>query len=477
MHQGLAAAAGAAFREAASAARARAPERAVDLSRESAEHYLRAGRIDAGLDALRDVLGPLGLSMPGSTAAALAELVARHVTRPWRTRAKAAPHERAALVARLDACAAVSIGLAAVDQRAAVFQARALDLAMRVDDLPRLQRALSFEACYMANGGHRTEARTAPLVAAARAAAGRVATPEAEGYARGAEALFAFHRGRWRRCAEHARISASIFRAAGHRYWKEEVTQGTYAALATLLAGDLLDGAAMALELLGRADARGDLYGGTNLRTGLFAAIPLLDDDVARARDDLRLATSWWRGDGFIVQHFFLSLARANLALYEGDADAALAEVDAVRARLRANLLSRAEWVRVALAAVEARAAFASSRRGGGWPSPGLRARVEAVRRTLRATPAGWALAHHAMFAALAARSAGDVGLAARLLVSAEAAYTAADMAVDALCARRARAVLEGGARGLASRDDVDGALAQRGVRAPERFARLYVPT
>ncbi len=473
-HDGRAADAGEAFREAALLARSLNDARAAGWSRDAAEHFLRAGCVDAGLDVLRDVLGPLGLSMPGSTASALAELVARHVTRPWRTRTKLAAHEIPAAIARLDACAAVSIGLAAVDQRAAVFQARALDLAMRLDDPARLQRALSFEACYSANGGHATAARTASLVAASHAAAERLGTPVARGYRHAAGTLEAFHQGRWRACLDHARIAAPTFRGAGDRYWKEQATVGTYGALATLLAGDLLEGAARASELLGRADDRGDLYTGTNLRAGVFGIIPLLDDDTVRARADLDRAARAWRGD-FGVQPYFLAYARINLALFEGDPAAALTTLDALRAKLRTNLLARAEWVQVATAALEGRAAIA---RFVAAPSSSdeLRARLARVQSVLRRVPARWARAHAEMFDALWSVTQRDDERAELLLASAERAYREADMAVDALFVRRARAAVRGGDAGRAMTSAVDEELRARGVRSPGRMAVIYVP-
>ncbi|MEI8258095.1 MAG: AAA family ATPase, partial [Deltaproteobacteria bacterium] len=209
--------------------------------RAAAEHALRAGLLDDGRRWLDEVLTSLELPRRGSPAASLAMLASERALialRRFRPRRRDGPR-RPGDLERIDACAAVGVGLSVVDSVcAAAFQARALRLALDAGDTERAQRAYGFLACFSAVAGQRDLARTDWLLSEAEILAERIGTAEARAHAVTAGCLVAFHRGEWAHARTRGAEGARLFRkTSGH--WKEALTSELYVALSDIALGAL----------------------------------------------------------------------------------------------------------------------------------------------------------------------------------------------------------------------------------------------
>lgn len=439
--------------------------------RSAAEHALRAGDLTHGRRLLDEMLSRHRLPRPEAPAACLAMFLVERARLTLRglELAGAPGGDDPSQAERIDAAAAVGIGLSVVDSvRAAAYQSMALRLALDAGDLVRAQRAFAFAACFNANAGLRDAARTDRLLERARSLAEETGLPEARAHAVTASSLVAFHRGRFTDAYVDATRGATLFRSLDERWWKELVTAQLYAGLSAIAIGRIDDARALVARMLPEVDARGDRYGSTNLRSGLFARLHLLADDLDAAVADVDAARRAWSVPGYHVQHVFDLLARVDRALYTGRPDEALVAFAEDTPRYRRSLLSRSQWIRIHRALLAGRVALAVSP-----DDRSHRAEVERAARTIENERAPWALGHvDALRGALEAIE-GDRARASGLLARAAGRYASVDLNIEAAVARLVRATLVADAA-EAQRADED--LRAFGVALPAMAARLYLP-
>lgn len=144
------------------------PAEALDLRRRAAEQWLISGHVDQGLEAVRQVLLPLGMKLSETPRQALFSLL-KHRIQLWfrglkfkkRSEKEIPPEE----LLRIDICWAVAAGLSLVDSiRGTDFQARHLLLALKAGEPYRIARALAVELPYTASSSLKIEARTEKLL-------------------------------------------------------------------------------------------------------------------------------------------------------------------------------------------------------------------------------------------------------------------------------------------------------------------------
>ncbi|HEY2747227.1 MAG TPA: AAA family ATPase, partial [Polyangia bacterium] len=207
----------------AAAALAR-PDEATELKRLAADQLLRTGRIDEGLALLREVFAAVGLQLPASPRRALISLLAararvrlRGIVFRERKAADLSPRE----LLRIDLCWSAAIGLGIVDNiRGSGFQALNLLLSLRAGEPLRIGRALGFEACFSANGGVRSQKRTARLCAAADEMAERTGDAYALAWAAAARAAAAVLEGRFTDAPSAIALAESRFRDLAGTNWE-----------------------------------------------------------------------------------------------------------------------------------------------------------------------------------------------------------------------------------------------------------------
>ena len=137
----------------------------LELKRLASTQLLLSGHIDDGLALLRTLLGPLGLSMPGTARQARLSLVWHRFLlklRGLKFQKRDESQISAMDLTRIDLCWSAVAGLSMSEPiRGADFQTRGLLLALRAGEPLRIARALAMEAGHRATAG----APAAPRVA------------------------------------------------------------------------------------------------------------------------------------------------------------------------------------------------------------------------------------------------------------------------------------------------------------------------
>ncbi|WP_437939832.1 protein kinase domain-containing protein [Sorangium sp. So ce341] len=449
--------------------------------REALAHRLRAmqlllagGYVDEGLSVLDGVLAELGLSRPASTLEALAQaaaLRARLWARGLAFRERAEREIPARDLLAMDAChAAASLAVTAPVQ-SAPFAARHLLLALDAGEPHRLARALTLETIHAALRGQRDGGRrAAALLALLERVAARSPRPEARNFHLLAEGVAAFARGE----LERAEVLLGRSSAALGAHGGESGSGGSFAhaLLATVLwlQGKIPGLAATTADLLAEARERGDRYRETMIRLNGAYLLDLAADRPASARATVDAAMERWSRAGYHVQHFREALARGRIALYEGDAAAALRFVLAATPPLLGSGMVAIPLVRGELHYLRALASLAVAARGSAR-AIALRALALADARALDRRDVFWGPSVAAMIRASVAAQRGRAAEAAERMRGAEAALGRLGAALLAAAARRARGIWLGGDEGRALVAAADAWMEARGVRRPARFA------
>ena len=340
---GRGAAAAAAFRTAADGATG---DEQVRLRTRSAEQFLRSGLVDEGIEQLQPALAHLALRLPGSPRSALVTLLARRAPAeaararvhrdPRRGAGREAPPHRLVLVRRQRARRRRHGARRDVPSPAPAARARCRRALSRLArDRVGVDRAL--------DGGRPDErAPRAELGASAKAIAERIAHPHARAWAAATEAIAAECEGRWRDAQRHSHATIALFREAQTDVaWEVGSMYAWWLLPALYMAGDLVELADRAPRAAADADAVGDLYTATSLRTYLIPRMHLVAGNPERADAERAEAIGKWSRAGWHLQHWADLTARAEIALYRGDGAAAVRAWEAEWSQLRASLLLR----------------------------------------------------------------------------------------------------------------------------------------
>lgn len=427
-------------------------EQALELRRRRAEQLLRSGHIDEGLTAVREVLEQLGMTLAKTPTRAVLALLFRRFHIWFRGLSFVeTPASRIApeLLQRIDACWAVSMGLAMVDTiRGAGFQSRQLLLALEAGEPNRVARALSAEAAFVATGGVASERRAAQLIAESRALADRLGDPSLSGLIDFCDGLTRFLVGRWREAARLTSQAERRFAEVGAAVSWEAANSRLFSVWAQYYLGDVA-GLAVRIPALTRdAEQRGDRYAVTGLRLGLANVVSLAEDDVAGARASMKAALAGWSSHTFHFQHYWAVLSESLADLYEGATQRTLERLEACWRSLSSSQLLRIQNVRVEARSLIARVLLALGRND------------EALRhaRLLTREDAGWANAQALLIEGLAASSDDRLRAAAKAFDDEEMALFAA--------ATRSRLGDAGAVEWMRG----------QGIKAPLRFAQTLAP-
>ncbi|HTJ41208.1 MAG TPA: BREX system ATP-binding domain-containing protein [Kofleriaceae bacterium] len=438
------------------------PEAAFQCRRAAAHELLISGHIHEGLALLRQVLEEIGEHLPSSTAAAKRTLVlrwARIALRGTKFRERA-PNARDSLdQLRLDVMRSASLGLSMVDVLpGAVFQARAVLVALRIGDRRRIAYALAYHAMYLAASGIRVAAAR-ELVVQARAIAEQCRSPFLLAWARAADGVTEFFGGGHAKAYEILRDAEAQLRDRSVGTSAELNHVRNFLLFALRRMGDYDRLRERQTEYVRDALRRGDRYAATTF-VWSSNCVWLAADDVARARAQLRSVSWSAREDGLHLQHWFDTRARLELALYADD----VAAIDELAPAIR-PFLGRA-FAHVEAVATETRYLLArvAIRRGDA-------ATARRELRGLRRVKVPYVRAFVRVAMAAAATLSGDVGQARELLAGAIADAESCQMTTLAALARRRGAELTGDATSIA---EADRTLVARGIVAPARFARVF---
>ena len=472
---------GAEAAEAFLAAAAADPEDALDLRRRAAEQLLRSGRIDDGIELLDRVLVDAGLPVLGERRFPVASLLAARA-RLWVQRRRgpsaaetttAARPTTAADERRLAACFSAVVGSSMVSPlRGAEFQARHLRLALAAGNARRIALGLAFEAAGAAVVGP-PAARSHAILAEAEGWAARAAEPLVDAILDLARGTVAFLCGEWRAALAHCDASERTLREQCVGASWEVGTAQRMSLTCLWHMGRIRELRERLGRALDEAARRNDLYAGIQMKTVLTPAVYLMDDRLDAATAELDEAAAGLPRRGITLLHWQHMQARALVAIYRGDPQAAAALIDRETPALRRGFLFRVRAVRMFTAYVEAAAHLAVAAAGGS-AAASARRRALAVRDAIAGKDGNPAAA--ALVTAELAVLDGRLDAAESAYRAAIDGFVAGDMALIADAARWRLGELLGGTEGASLRRTADAALAREGIRDPARTVALFVP-
>jgi hypothetical protein len=450
---------------------------ALELRRRAAEQLLISGHIDAGLEVIRSVLGEVGLALAPSPSYALASIVARRLYLRVRgldftpRKVSEIPEE---VLRRIDICWSIAVGLGVVDNvRAADFQARHLVFALKAGEPERVARAVAFEIGFVAIPGSAADEISSKLVERARELAEQVDTPYSHSFYELMAGVRDYMAGRWVKAFALMDQAERVLRerCAGVNW---EITSAQRFSLGCLYyLGDVPELTRRVHALLRRAEERGNLYAGADLRTR-FTFIWLAADDPARAEREIEEALSKWSHGGFHLQHFNSLMALGQKDLYTGEVERAEARMKAQMPALKGSLLLRIQGLRVELANLQGRLALALATKAAS-PEASFRA-AERAAAALEKERADWATPLGSLLRASVAAGRGDAAKAIATLDRCIIEMGVAGMELYAAAARWRKGELTGGIRGEAMIDEARAWMKAKEVRRPERMLGVLAP-
>lgn len=479
LHAGRGAEAAAAYLRAAEGADT---DEALKLRGRAAEHLLRSGHIDDGLDILRQVLAALGLRLPKSRAGMLGQLLhwrLRTRLRGFEYQARAPGDIPPAVRTRLELCWSATASLAMVDLQAAmVFQQRHAMDALAAGDSGHVARAMTAEAGFLAVAGPQQRQRALDLVEGARDLAQGCGDHVALAWSHGVTALVHFMSGDWRACCEAADQALPLLTDRDAMRWERSSAE-LYRIWGLVRLGALGRVAERTLALRLDAEERGDLYAMTLFSIGWPNITWLLAGDVEGARAIAAECMERWSRRGYQLEHYWHLIAAVHADLYAGDSAGALARIDRERAQVQRTLVLRTQIARVDFLDLEGRSALHAAMTSHGDARQEHLARAERCRRRLAREVPATARASAALLAAGMAAVRADSPGDERVLEQMRAAAQACDVASEPLRAALIRGYLGQRVGGDAGANLVRAAarmLADEGAIEPERMSALLVP-
>jgi serine/threonine protein kinase/tetratricopeptide (TPR) repeat protein len=239
-------------------------ERATELRRHAAEHFLKSGRDTEGLAALREVLQNVGLGYPESAAAAMTSLLYHRARLRLRGLSfQQTPPEHCDMrdLNRVDVAFSATAGLAMVDVvRGADFAAQHLQLALDVGEPMRICRALALEAGNAAAVGAGSRDRVERLVRTAEGLSLRSQDPHGTALAKIAGGLVRVFSGEWRAALRMLDEAEVLLRERCRAVTWELTNTQAWSCNSLILCGDLPEAAARMPTLLREARERSDRY-------------------------------------------------------------------------------------------------------------------------------------------------------------------------------------------------------------------------
>jgi hypothetical protein len=429
----------------------------LDLERRAGEQLLVSGHVDRGLELTARVFDQLGLRLARSPRVALLLLV---LLRGWvavrglRFKEVDPSTVSPKTLARIDVAWSTAASLAVVDNiRAAHLQTRSLLLCLSAGEPTRLLRALVLEAVFVAVRGNARYPRAMEIVEDCRSLALRHPSTEAAAMVDLAEASVSYFTGRWTSAIDKVESFLTHYREGSLRLQWELRSIQYFGLCARLYRGDVEWLSQRLPAYLREAQERGDLYFGTNLYVGETNMHWLFADEPEEARRVVNDAMERWSKGAVQVQHWYALQSLAQIDLYTGNTEGTLARVEAMLPAVRASMLLRVQHTRVKARWLHARCAIAG----------GLFDLAEKDARALESEDAPWIAGFVSSIRAGIASARG--GRPEPHLRTAIDRFEAAEMPLFAACCRVAAGDPEG-----------EQWLAARGVKAPEKLARMVVP-
>jgi hypothetical protein len=449
----------------------------LELLRHAAQHYLTGGQPERGIELIRATLASVGLRYPATQGGVLARLAferARIRAFGLGFRERAPHHVPSAELLRLDVCFSAAVGFSMNDlMRNAAFSAWHLRLALSLGEPRRIARGLTFELGVAPAAGRESlrwaKERALPL-------AERLSQDSQDPYLL---ALVTLAKGHVGYLSADFPAAIALLSQAEREFAQVRHADAHWARLSAksmLFYSLSVEGAfselAVRLPVFAReARERGDRH---SLALVVFpeTMLALSQDRPDYAEQLARDAVTPYRGQTYHLRDFS-ALHSALLTLrYQGREAECYEKLNEAWPLFESSKILHINMVRVIALSELITAALAV-------PDDKSRVRRKRVTDALRelareALPCGPA-ASEVLTARLAFQD-GDLRAARAHLVRGADQFERLSMPLHAACARRAEGVLRADAAGRAQVAASDDFMAQRAVRAPERFVHLLAP-
>ncbi|MEY4509520.1 MAG: hypothetical protein RLZZ450_1642 [Pseudomonadota bacterium] len=462
--------AAAAFSEALAGA---SPAQSMQLRSLATTQLLRAGKVKEAYEELDRAHALTGLRVPKTNLSAVFMLLWRRLKIRFKKLALGSSTEPPSpeLIQRADMLWGVGASLVCMDNlRGAVYQAEHLLVALRINDPYRLARAFSVESALSATG-NKNPARTQFFIDRGLEIGGMSGEPHALSAVKGTAGVVRLLEGRFREAVRLTREAQQIIRERLNATlaW-DLVTMVIFDLQATALLGNVREIVERVPEALRDAEARGDVYATTSCRTRRCIWAWLGPDQVETARQQVEIAGTQWVQAGYHLQHWYTTMARAEVDLYAGTPADSLARLADEWKKLL--FLRKIQYTRLEVWYLRGRLLLASALNAF---DAGLLERAREDARSMLKEGAHWGNALGRLLLAGAA-SFDDLELSLRLLRELEGQFDALDMRLHYEVVRYRRGQLTPGQEGVTLQQQAESAIRGLGVTRPEGFVVMLAP-
>jgi eukaryotic-like serine/threonine-protein kinase len=454
----------------------------LELERRAAAQLLLSGRIDEGLSVARSVLDALGVKIAKTPHRSFLRFLfwrARIALSGFEYHGRGASPIPAEDRIRIDACWSLFEGLTMVDTFwAHEFHARNLLYSLSSGDLYRIARAMVSEAGVYAVRGGRYGKRAAALLERATSLAEKSGHPHAAGLASLQAGVCAFTQGHWADCRRRMELAEASLRERCTGVAWELATSHMMGSVSLFFLGEVKLLCERLPVLLAEAQARDDLYQGTDLRSRLSHVVHLAADQPEMASRELDEALKCWPREHYHLQHWWALIARLEAGFYCGHGRTAWAEISQAWGRLRSSFLLQIQYVSILSRHHRARAALAfAGERGSPIPDrEGLLAAAGRDAAVIEREKMPWGNGLALLVRAGVASLRGNRKEAVRLFTAAETILESADMSLYSAAARRRRGELLSGEEGRTLIAEADARMLRQQIRNPARMAAVFAP-
>ena len=450
----------------------------LELKRLASTQLLLSGHIDDGLALLRTLLGPLGLSMPGTANQARFSLIWHRFLlklRGFKFQKRDESQISAMDLTRIDLCWSAVAGLSMSEPiRGADFQTRGLLLALRAGEPKRIARALAMEAGHRATAGAPAAPRVAALLETAQRIANEIDSPYARGMIETVRGFASVMRGEWKLARDALDGAEEIFRDRCTGVTWERDTIHNFTLRALIQKGDIRELKERWSVFFREAHERGDLYAATMLSAFYQTMIKLAGNEQPENEAELEALLDCGSKERFSLQHSDAFESLIHIYLYRSEITTAWARIESVWPLYAKSMLLRIRMTRIDLLDMRARCALALAERPG-EPEVYLRRAADIAQR-LEKEGQSWALAHALYIRAGIAACKEDSVRSVDYLLRSAAQYDLAEMPLRAHLLRYRLGEIVPGPETRALHEKAEEWLKGQGIVSPARWVGMYAP-
>ena len=450
----------------------------LELKRLASTQLLLSGHIDDGLALLRTLLGPLGLSMPGTAHQARLSLIWHRFLlklRGLKFQKRDESQISAMDLTRIDLCWSAVAGLSMSEPiRGADFQSRGLLLALRAGEPLRIARALAMEAGHRATAGAPARARVNDLLETAERIANEIESPYAHGMIEMVRGFASLMRGEWQPARDVLEGAEAIFRDRCTGVTWERDTIHNFLLRALVQKGEIRELKDRWSVFIREAQERGDLYAATMLNAFYRTMIKLAGNEQPETEAELEAVLECGSKGGFNLQHSNAFESLFHIYLYRSDITTAWDRFESVWPLYEKSMLLRIRMTRIDLLEMRARCALALAERPG-QPDVYLRRAIDIAQR-LEKEGHTWAMAHALYIRAGIAACKEDSVRAVDFLVRSAAHYDLAEMPLRAHLLRHRLGEIVAGPETRALHEKAEQWIKGQGIVSPARWVGMYAP-